>query len=416
MQSQRSLFRPEAIAYQQHGRQWGQVAVLQPVSTKIVTWFIAAAIAAFFAFLCLGQYARKETVVGYLTPTGGTAKIFAPQQGTIKEIYVKERQEVEKGQNLFAVETSQIAANGQDVNASVLATLESQRTLLQNQIAAEEQRLKSEQARLTAAIRGLETEVSELQEQIETQKEQIRLSGELVSSVTGLRAKGLISELEYRQRELAALERKQRLNSLKQQVVVRQNQVTETGYSLEQLPTVMAGKVQSLRSELASTEQRIAEIGGRREYVIQAPSDGRVSTVQANAGQFADPRRPQMEIIPKEDVLQAQLFVPTRAIGFVHPGQKVRILYEAFPYQEFGTYSGRVNEVSQTILTKADASGPIDLKEPAYRVTASLDRTDIDVYGKHLPLQADMLLRADIILEKRSLISWLLDPLLRVRM
>ncbi len=123
-----------------------------------------------------------------------------------------------------------------------------------------------------------------------------------------------------------------------------------------------------------------------------------------------------MEIIPKEDVLQAQLFVPTRAIGFVHPGQKVRILYEAFPYQEFGTYSGRVNEVSQTILTKADASGPIDLKEPAYRVTASLDRTDIDVYGKHLPLQADMLLRADIILEKRSLISWLLDPLLRVRM
>ena len=276
--------------------------------------------------------------------------------------------------------------------------------------------MKSEQARLTAAIRGLETEVSELQEQIETQKEQIRLSGELVSSVTGLRAKGLISELEYRQRELAALERKQRLNSLKQQVVVRQNQVTETRYSLEQLPTVMAGKVQSLRSELASTEQRIAEIGGRREYVIQAPSDGRVSTVQANAGQFADPRRPQMEIIPKEDVLQAQLFVPTRAIGFVHPGQKVRILYEAFPYQEFGTYSGRVNEVSQTILTKADASGPIDLKEPAYRVTASLDRTDIDVYGKHLPLQADMLLRADIILEKRSLISWLLDPLLRVRM
>ena len=63
-------------------------------------------------------------MVGYLTPTGGTAKIFAPQQGTIKEIYVKERQEVEKGQNLFAVETSQIAANGQDVNASVLATLE----------------------------------------------------------------------------------------------------------------------------------------------------------------------------------------------------------------------------------------------------------------------------------------------------
>src|SRR5262249_6390538 len=195
--TRRPLFRPEAIEFQRQSRQWGQAALLQPLSTKFLTWLIAAVVALIAAFLFSGQYARKETVVGYLTPTLGTAKIFAPQQGTIKEIYVKEGQEVQKGQNLFAVQTSQIAANGQDVNASVLTTLEPQRTLLRNQIVAEEERMKSEWARLTAAIRGLETEVSELQEQIETQKEQIRLSGELVSSVTGLRAKGLISELEY---------------------------------------------------------------------------------------------------------------------------------------------------------------------------------------------------------------------------
>ena len=48
--------------------------------------------------------------------------------------------------------------------------------------------------------------------------------------------------------------------------------------------------------------------------------------------------------------------------------------------------------------------------------TAALDRSEIDAYGKIMPLQADMLLRADIILEKRPLISWLLDPLLSVRM
>ena len=178
----------------------------------------------------------------------------------------------------------------------------------------------------------------------------------------------------------------------------------------------MAGKIQSLRSELAMTEQRIAEITGRRAYVIRAPAAGRVSTLQATVGQFADPRRPQMEIIPNQSVLQAELFVPTRAIGFVRPAQEVRILYEAFPYQQFGTYRGRVKNISQTILTKSDTSGPIELKEPAYRVTAALDRPDIDAYGKRIPLQADMLLRADIILEKRSFMSWFLDPLLSLRM
>jgi membrane fusion protein len=413
---QRSLFRQEAIEFQQHHRQWGELALLQPLSIKIMTWFIAAVVAVLLAFLFLGHYARKETVVGYLTPVAGTSKVFIPQQGTITEIYVQEGQEIKKGQPLFAVETSQIAANGQDVNTTMLDTLESQRNLLTNQIAAEQERTKSEQERLTALIGGLETEISQLQAQIELQNEQIRVSDNLVSSVTGLRTKGYISELEFRQRELAALEQKQKLNSLNQQLASRHNQLTETRYSLHQLPTVMAQKIQSLRSELSTTEQRIAEINGRRAYIIRAGAVGRVSTLQATVGQFADPRRLQLEIVPSDSVLQAELLVPTRAIGFVRPGQKVKMKYEAFPYQKFGTYTGQIIKVSHTIVTSADASGPIALREPVYRVTASLERTDIDAYGEKIPLQADMLLSADIILEQRSLVSWLLDPLLSVRM
>jgi membrane fusion protein len=410
------LFRQEAIDFQQYNRQWGQVALLQPLPTNIITWFIVAAVAIIVSFLFVAQYSRKETVIGFLMPTAGTAKIFASQQGTIREIFVKEGQEVEEGQPLLAIGTSQIAANGQDVNVSILSTLEAHRNRLTPQIAAEQERTKSEQARLTASIGGLEAEISELQAQIDNQHERIRVSDVLVSNVAGLRARGLMTEPEYRQRELAALDQKQKLNALNQQIAAKQNQLTETRYSLEQLPTVMEGKIQSLRSELATTEQRIAEVSGRRAYVIRAPAAGRISTLQATVGQFADPRLLQMEIIPNERVLQAELFVPTRAIGFVRTGQHVRILYEAFPYQQFGAYGGRVSKVSQTILTKSDASGPIELKEPAYKVTVALDRPDIDAYDKKIPLQADMLLRADIILEKRSLISWLLDPLLSVRM
>src|SRR5262249_15069423 len=110
------------------------------------------------------------------------------------------------------------------------------------------------------------------------------------------------------------------------------------------------------------------------------------------------------------------LFFPTRAFGFVRPGQQVRILYDAFPYQKFGTYGGRVTKVSHTILTSSDSTGPIILKEPAYRVTVALERSDVDAYGLKVPLQPDMLLRADVILEQRSLMRWLLDPLLSARL
>jgi membrane fusion protein len=124
----------------------------------------------------------------------------------------------------------------------------------------------------------------------------------------------------------------------------------------------------------------------------------------------------QLEIVPLDSTLQAELFFPTRAFGFVRPGQRVRMLYDAFPYQKFGTYRGSVAKVSRTILTGNDATGPITLKEPAYRVTVALERPDIDAYGLKMPLQSGMLLKADVVLEQRSLMRWLLDPVFSARM
>jgi membrane fusion protein len=231
-----------------------------------------------------------------------------------------------------------------------------------------------------------------------------------------LRSKGYMTAVELRRRQLQMLEHRQAVSALKQQLTARRSQLTETRYTLSELPTVMAQKVQSLRNDLAATEQRMTEVKGKRAYVIRAPASGRISTLQATVGQNADPQRLQLEIIPEHAALQAELFVPARAIGFVKPGQPVRILYEAFPYQHFGSYSGRVVNVSQTILTSSDATGPIALKEPVYRVTAALDRSNISAHGQTINLQPDLLLKADIILEKRSLVDWLLNPLHSVRM
>jgi len=410
------LFRQEAIDFQQHHRQWGDVASLQPLSTKVVAWFIASAIAAIGVFLFLAQYSRKETAVGYLTPTAGTAKIFVPQRGTVKAVHFEQGNTVREGQPLLTIETDQIAADGIDVNASMLNTLRSQKALLAENIKGEEQRAGSERERLTTLVRGLETEISQLQGQIQLQTERLKVAESDLNAADQLRSKGFMSAVEFKRRQMQVLEQRQAVSALNQQLAARKNQLTETNFPLRQLPTVMAQKVQALRNDLAAAEQRIAEINGRRAYVIRAPTAGRISTLQATVGQYADPQRLQLEIIPEHAVLRAELLVPARAIGFVEVGQAVRVLYDAFPYQHFGTYSGHVAKVSQTLLTGSDAAGPIALKEPVYRVTAALDRADIDVNGKKVALQPDMLLKADIILEKRSLMSWLTSPLRGIRM
>jgi membrane fusion protein len=416
MEASRSLFRREAVDFHQQHLRWGDVAAMQPLSTKVMTWFLLTVMAVLIVFLFVFQYARKETAIGYLTPTKGTAKIFVPRRGAIREVHVGDGDAVAEGHPLLTVETDQIAADGSDLNAEVLATLLAQKENLGKNIGAEEERAHSEKERLASLVRGLEAEIAQFEAQRKLQGERLSIVGSELEAAKDLRAKGYMTAIEHRKRQIAVLEQQQVHRGLDQQIAGKQNQLTEARFSLSQLPTVMDQKVQSLRNELAATEQRVAEIKSRSAYVIRAPISGRVSTLLATVGQNADPQRLQLEIIPEDAVLHAELFVPARAIGFVQAGLPIRILYDAFPYQHFGTHRGHIVKTSQTILTSADAGGPIKLTEPAYRVTAALDRPDVDAYGQKIALQPDMLLKADIILERRSLLSWLLNPLRSVRM
>ena len=203
------------------------------------------------------------------------------------------------------------------------------------------------------------------------------------------------------------LEHRQNLDALGQQRAARRNQLTETRSALEQLPVSAAERLRSLRGELAAVEQRIAEINGRRADVIRAPIAGRV--------RWARPRTPgacSSASSPRGAFSRPSSLSRLAPSVSCVPGRRSGSLTKAFPYQHFGTYRGRIANVSQTILTDAEAAGPVRLNEPAYRVTASLERQDVDAAGERMPLQPDMLLRANIILDRRPLMAWIMGPLL----
>jgi len=127
--------------------------------------------------------------------------------------------------------------------------------------------------------------------------------------------------------------------------------------------------------------------------------------------QSANPRHPLVSIIPMGGHLQAQLYVPSSAIGFVKAGLPVKLRYNAFPYQRFGSHKGVVVQVAHSILTPNEVPATIQLHEPVYRVTSSLVHPYVKAYGKRLNLTPGMLLKADIILDQRPLYQWLFKPL-----
>jgi membrane fusion protein len=408
-----TLFRNEVVEFQRQQRHGGEVVLLQPVSTKLLSWIGILAFVIIVAFLFIAQYSRKQTVDGYLVPIAGTSKVFAPNGGVIKEVFVRQGDVTHKGDPLFTVSTEQIAADRSNVLGEVLAVLRQQKTLLMQQITAEETRVISERERLAHMLASYADEQTSLQTQWTNQEQRIRLAETLVTSATDLRQKGLLSNLEYTGRLSNVLEQRQKLDGIEQQRLRLRNQIIETRATLDQLPIVMGEKVQMLRNELAQVEQRMSEVNGRRAYTVQSPADGKIALMTVSPGQTADPKHLLMTIVPADSALEADLLVPTRAIGFIMPGEKVRILYDAFPYQEFGAHTGTVVAVSQSMLT--EDNGPVPLHQPSYKVRVALDRYDIDTQSRTIPLQPDMTLKADVILEKRPLIRWLLAPLMGTR-
>lgn len=119
--------------------------------------------------------------------------------------------------------------------------------------------------------------------------------------------------------------------------------------------------------------------------------------------------------------LAAHLYAPARTVGFIRPGQPVRLRYAAYPYATFGVGRGEVESVDRTPLPAADlaagsaaaGSSAVQGGEPAYRITVALESQSIGPRGLGQPLERGMTLEADVIQERRRIWEWLLDPALR---
>ncbi|MFN4054117.1 MAG: HlyD family efflux transporter periplasmic adaptor subunit [Alishewanella aestuarii] len=166
-----------------------------------------------------------------------------------------------------------------------------------------------------------------------------------------------------------------------------------------------------LETEESRLQQQQLELQGRRQLLLSAPVAGRVTNLIAEPGKTITGQQPLLTILPATASLEAILLVPTRAFGFVQPGQRTRLRFEAFPYQRFGIYDGEVIHSGQAILLPNELEMPVPIQEPVYRVAVALDSQEIRAYGSSVPLQSGMLLSADIVLEQRSLLSWLLEPI-----
>lgn len=404
------LFRPEALTHATR-RLTGVVVLRSSRATWWITGILITAVASGAAFAATATYARKETVSGWLIPPAGLIRQSARQGGVVQAFHVQEGQEVRAGQPIATIRLSASTASG-DSYTVLERTFGAQASASQERAEAALQALQAEQISLEREMAALGRERIEARRRVTLQRERLRLAQAELARVEPIAARGFLTGRELESRRSAALQADQTLSEMSGQVLALDRQIAEAEARLRAIPiSLRTAKADAIAAQAGITQER-TQAETSATYVVTASISGRVVALPASLGQSLDANGIVAVVGPGDAPLEAELYVPSRAAGFVRRGQDVRLMYQAFPFQKFGAGEGQVISVSRTVLAPAEVQLPgSQINEPVFRVRARLAKTDVSAYGDAVPLQPGMMLNADIILDRRNLYEWLLDPL-----
>lgn len=412
-----SLFRKEALAA--HGNRWlGGISLAQPLRLWLLALSSVLAAAMVLAFLILGDYTRRSTVSGQLVPSAGLITVMAPTTGVVSRLLPQEGDRIDRDAPLLTIAVPRALASGGDAMLAMGEQYDNRQRSIEQERQSRETLFAAHRDGLENQLAAARRELTQIEAEVATRKEQVRIANGLLQRYQQLMEKRFMSELQVKQQQQALLEQTGNQQALERQASSVRRNIAQLQQTLRELPAQLQVQAAAANRDLAVLEQERVQANANSELMIKAPAAGLIANRSITLGQAVQVGQPLLSILPQGAALQAQLLVPSRAIGFIAPGDTVLLRYQAFPYQKFGHHRGKVVRVSRSALSAGEIAalvGNNQASEPFYRVLVALDAQTITAYGKPEPLRPGMLVDADILGEKRKLYEWVLEPLYSVR-
>ncbi|WP_249172320.1 HlyD family secretion protein [Burkholderia dolosa] len=406
------MFRQEALDAARH-KLMGTVILYSPPWRWLMIGVAVALTLAVVAFFVFGSYTKRERVTGQLLPATGLLTVAPPLTGTVADTRVREGQRVAAGAELLTI-SAEVATELGGTRETVTRQLKFQRSRLETDLTSLSQLSSEAQRGLQTRAAALDDQLKQIARQNAQRLRQAELAQRQLDKLQSMRELGYASNSQVEQQEGVLLDAQARLQELARQRVDVGQQLAQTRQQLRELPLTTRNQQNDIRRKLADIDRSIAENEARRTIILRAPLPSVVAALLAKPGQIVNAGQSAVSLLPQGAPLEAQLMVPSRAIGFVRTGARVVLRYEAYPFQKFGQQFGRVTVVSRTALSPqevANLTGRTNVPEQLYRVVVALDRQDIVAYGKHEALRPGMALEADVLIDRRRLIEWVLEPL-----
>ncbi len=403
------LFRHQALAFKQQ-RLLGEVNLSQPRHVTVIFVTLVLLLGMVLSLLLFTDLHRKERVRGKLVPSGGTIHMMSDVTGIVVSIHVREGETVLPGQALVSIEKPHHYGVGQTLQQQSLRSIQERLDFLEQALLENQLLLDSELANGAQRQTALKAELNNLHTQKRLLRRRAALQETRLATFKSLGAEDHVAKFDVIRNEDALLGLHQLETELDQKILNLGQELRSVEVEQEQIPlrhrsTMRALKDQQLVLGLDLEQTRAAILS-----VVTASRTGTVTTVQVNSGQHVAPGDALLSMHPEHTSLVADLYLPSSAIGLVRVGNQVNLRLDAFPYQRFGQLEGEIVQIDQSLL-RPDRHLQMG-NEPRYRVRAGLNRQTLTGKGDTHQLKAGMVVEADILLEKRRLFDWFLEPFL----
>ncbi|HEV6965258.1 HlyD family secretion protein [Roseateles sp.] len=404
------LFRREAVEHRQQ-KLYGEVLLHVPVSRWPITMVVVLIFVVLLGFLFLGRYARKETVSGWLRPDGGLIRVEAPADGVVESLPANEGQQLSAGAEVATLRLGGQLDASQSLAARLLMELALEREQLDLQVRATHERFERRAARLKDEVVAMEVELGQYRKQLQTLDRRAELAQRQVQDQADLLKQGYIARRDADKLEEAWLSAQSRSEAVRQDMLTRDTTLRSTRHELAGLAYERDMALAELGEKRAALEQRSAEAARRGQVVLTAPVAAKLATLRVEPGAAVRAGALVADLLPQHGRLQVELFAPSRALGFLKPGDEVHLRLDAYPYQTFGTALGHVQAIARSAVDASELPVRQALQGPVYRVLVSLDALP-PLAGKAVELKAGMTLQGDLLLERRRIVEYLFEPLL----
>ncbi|WP_084582030.1 HlyD family type I secretion periplasmic adaptor subunit [Sphingomonas azotifigens] len=413
----------------------------RPVSptARLTAKVMLGGLAVTTAWLAIGKVEVVAPTQGRIAPIGETKIVQSPEVGIVRQILVREGQQVAKGQVLITLDPTVSAAEAAQAKVALLsaqldvarnqaiidaldgkgfhfaapagaspAEVETHRSFARAKLGQIEASLSSGRSESGAAIAAS----AEAQAQVRKLEQSLPLLEQQIAANEAMAAKGYVSKLRV-------VEMRRQLIAERQDLTAARATVAKLGQQSHSVSSLSAKTRDEARAQvLQDLVKAQDEVRGRSEEVakaslrssfreLRAPVSGTVSQLQVHTeGGVVEGAKPLLSLVPDDARLEAEVMIDNSDIGFVRTGMPVKVKLQAFPYTRYGMIPGTVVGISPEAVQMREGQPPV------YKARIALERSHIMANGAQVALRPGMVASADIVTGKRTLLSYLVGPVL----